>query len=132
MGLLSSIFGGGGSSSSSKTSNTSQTGDGGAEAAIGSSGDQVALSNIGSGVELQINERPVDLAEVGDLLSVVNGGAVDVANAAVQAALEASEPVANIARSSTGSQSEVGRLVGQLALPGAAVAALWFVFGRKK
>ena len=120
------------SKSSSKTYNVSQTGEGGAEVGIGSRGnDLVSLSNIGQDVELTITEGNTDVGEIESLLTAVAGTQAAAANNAAQQVLAANATVAEVARTATGAESELGRMVSKFGLPILVIVVLFLVFKKR-
>lgn len=119
------------SSSSSKQSQRSVTQ--GAELdtsfGIGSRGnDAAAISQLeGSRVNVTTRRDGLDAGEVVELVEAIGGGAL----AAVQQTAETLRPVSNIAEQATGTSSEAGRLVQQLALPVLVLAGGWLILKRR-
>ena len=124
------------SDSSQETEQLSQTGEGSATTGIGASGnDVISANNTKGGVRVNTNIKGIDndtfldfTDKVFSHAASVSGGVVAQASNALNAILaqagRANDAVSNVATSATGAETETGRLIGKLALPGLIVAGL--------
>ena len=132
MGLLGDIFGGGGSSSSSTATTTTKTtsvktitDESIAELEASSGG--VVLQKRGRGRQV-VNIEGISGPAFADVIKSLSGSQV----AAFGAIAARGQAVEDIARSATGEQTEVGKIIGQVAPWLIALLGLFLFFGRRK
>ncbi len=124
MGLFSS------SKKETSTFNTSQTGEVDGGIGIGAQdASSLAVSNVTGGASLTVNESSLDARGAVDLINAVSGASRETVATTAQALKDST--ASDIAKSTTGTESETGRILNQSMLPILLVVGGFLFLNRK-